>query len=122
MKVLGIHTGHDSSAALVIDGRIVADVAEERFTRIKHYNGLPIHAIAYCLESQSLTMEDIDAVAVPTKFGEPHLNFLLNLTDGRRERQPNAGRFLLELALTTMKKTTSKAPLYLQNFPVRPSA
>jgi len=33
MKILGVHIGHDSSAALVVDGRIVADVAEERFTR-----------------------------------------------------------------------------------------
>ena len=65
MNILGIHIGHDSSAALVRDGRIVADVAEERFVRIKHYSGLPLNAIAYCLQSQGLKMEDIDAIAVP---------------------------------------------------------
>ena len=77
MKVLGLHIGHDSSAALVVDGRIVADVAEERFTRTKHYCGLPIHAIAYCLQSQGLRMADLDAVAVPTAGALPELNFLL---------------------------------------------
>ena len=65
MKILGVHIGHDSSAALVVDGRIVADVAEERFTRTKHFCGLPIHAVDYCLKSQGLTMADLDAVAVP---------------------------------------------------------
>src|SRR5256885_16806906 len=59
MNILGIHIGHDSSAALVVDGRIVADVAEERFTRLKHYAGLPIRAIEYCLKSQRLTMADL---------------------------------------------------------------
>ena len=65
MNVLGIHTGHDSSAALIVDGRIVADVAEERFSRIKHDAGLPLNCINYCLKSQKLTMADIDCVAVP---------------------------------------------------------
>ena len=46
-----------------------ADVAEERFTRTKHYAGLPIHAIEYCLKSQQLTMADLDAVAVPVDDG-----------------------------------------------------
>ncbi len=79
MKVLGIHIGHDSSAALIVDGRIVADVAEERFTRTKHYAGLPIHAIEYCLKSQQLTMADLDAVAVPARGSVPDLNFLFDL-------------------------------------------
>ena len=52
MKILGVHIGHDSSASLVIDGKIVADVAEERFNRIKHYAGLPRNAVNYCLNSQ----------------------------------------------------------------------
>ena len=66
MNVLGIHIGHDSSACLVVDGRIVADVAEERFTRTKHYAGLPINAIDYCLSEGGLKIEDIDQVAVPS--------------------------------------------------------
>ena len=65
MKVLGIHIGHDSSAALVVHGKIIADVAEERFSRVKHDAGLPLRSIDYCLKSQKLTMADIDAVAVP---------------------------------------------------------
>ena len=45
---------HDSAAALVVDGRIVAAAQEERFTRIKHDPGFPSRAIAYCLEEAGL--------------------------------------------------------------------
>ena len=49
--ILGISAFyHDSAAALVIDGRIVAAAQEERFTRIKHDSAFPTHAIDYCLD------------------------------------------------------------------------
>ncbi len=50
MRILGISAFyHDSAAALVEDGRIVAAAQEERFTRKKHDRGFPQHAIDYCL-------------------------------------------------------------------------
>jgi carbamoyltransferase len=50
IKILGISAlYHDSAAALVIDGRIVAAAQEERFTRIKHDKRLPLNAIKFCL-------------------------------------------------------------------------
>ena len=51
---------HDSAAALVVDGRIVAAAQEERFTRIKHDPAFPARAIAYCLEEAGLTSDDLD--------------------------------------------------------------
>ena len=49
--ILGISAFyHDSAAALVVDGKIVAAAQEERFTRIKHDAGFPRHAIAFCLK------------------------------------------------------------------------
>ena len=86
MNVLGVHIGHDSSAALVKDGRIVADVAEERFVRIKHYSKLPINSIEYCLKSQNLTMNDIDIIAIPAAGVAPELNFLFDLKGARAEK------------------------------------
>src|SRR5688500_17096657 len=53
---------HDSSATLVIDGRIVASVEEERFNRRKHSDGLPFEAIAYCLRKGGASPADIDDV------------------------------------------------------------
>ena len=49
-KVLGIHVGHDSGAALVEDGRVVAAVDEERLSRLKHCADFPLGAIRWCLE------------------------------------------------------------------------
>ncbi len=118
MKVLGIHIGHDSSAALVVDGRIVADVAEERFTRTKHYCGLPLHSIAYCLKSQGLAIGDVDAVAVPSKHGVPSLNFLLDLKGPKRERTAKMHR-ALEFVREILKKPDAKPPLYVKNFPLQ---
>jgi len=54
MNILGVHIGHDSSAALIQDGKSVADVAEERFNRIKHYGGMPLESIRFCLEQGDL--------------------------------------------------------------------
>ena len=119
MKVLGIHIGHDSSAALVVDGRIIADVAEERFTRTKHYCGLPIRAIEYCLKSQQLTMADLDAVAVPVGGSMPDLNFLFDLRGAKREplsRKRQAVEFVREM----LKSPEVKPPLYIRNFPLHP--
>ncbi len=47
---------HDSAAALLRDGEIVAAVQEERFSRKKHDPEFPINAIRYCLESQSIAL------------------------------------------------------------------
>ncbi|MCH9729778.1 MAG: carbamoyltransferase [Actinomycetia bacterium] len=64
MNILGISAFyHDSAAALVIDGQIVAAAQEERFTRVKHDPGFPVNAIAYCLHAGGVGRAGIDAVA-----------------------------------------------------------
>src|SRR5947209_3193651 len=64
MNILGISAFyHDSAACLVRQGEIIAAAQEERFTRIKHDRDFPIHAVRYCIESQGLSFEQIDAVA-----------------------------------------------------------
>ena len=62
--ILGISAFfHDSAAAIIVDGRVVAAVQEERFSRIKNDRGFPSQAIAYCLEAAKLSPEQIDYVA-----------------------------------------------------------
>jgi len=61
--ILGISAFyHDSAAALVVDGEIVAAAQEERFTRKKHDYGFPQHAVDYCLEEVGIWPEDLDYV------------------------------------------------------------
>ncbi len=73
MYVLGISCFfHDSSAALLKDGVIVAAAEEERFTRKKHDNTFPINAIQYCLKSQNISIQDIEHVGF---YEKPFLKF-----------------------------------------------
>lgn len=73
MKILGISAFyHDSAAALVVDGEIVAAAQEERFTRKKHDSGYPTNAIEYCLEACGITLGDVDYV---TFYDKPFLKF-----------------------------------------------
>jgi carbamoyltransferase len=73
MNILGISAFyHDSAAALVRDGEIVAAAQEERFTRIKHDNRFPSHAVDYCLEAAGIAAEQLDYVAF---YEKPLLKF-----------------------------------------------
>ncbi len=73
MRVLGISAFyHDSAAALVDDGRIVAAAQEERFTRKKADANYPRHAVDYCLKAAGLTLKDLDYVAF---YDKPFLKF-----------------------------------------------
>lgn len=63
MKILGISAYyHDSAAALLVDGEIVAAAQEERFTRKKHDSRFPEHAVRYCLSEAGLSLGDVDHV------------------------------------------------------------
>src|SRR6516165_6186958 len=73
MRVLGISAFyHDSAAALIADGRIVAATQEERFTRKKFDANYPRHAVEYCLKAGGVTLADVDYVAF---YHQPFLNF-----------------------------------------------
>ncbi len=73
MHILGISCYyHDAAVALVTDGKLVAAVQEERFTRIKHDQNYPVNAIAWCLQHAGLSVEDLDAVAF---YDKPFLKF-----------------------------------------------
>ena len=73
MRVLGISAFyHDSAAAMVDDGRIVAAAQEERFTRKKHDSDFPKHAIDYCLQEAGCGLEACDFVAF---YDKPFLKF-----------------------------------------------
>jgi carbamoyltransferase len=73
MKILGISAFyHDSAAALIENGEIVAAAQEERFTRKKHDPGFPSQAIAFCLEYSGLTLNELDAIVF---YDKPLLKF-----------------------------------------------
>ena len=73
MNILGINAFfHDSSAALVQDGKLVAAAEEERFTRKKHDLSWPKNAIEYCLKQGNITIEQVDYIGF---YEKPLLKF-----------------------------------------------
>jgi carbamoyltransferase len=73
MRILGLSAFyHDSAAALIEDGRIVAAAQEERFTRKKHDPGFPAHAIRYCLDAAKVDLDGVDHVVF---FEKPLVKF-----------------------------------------------
>ncbi len=73
VRILGISAFyHDSAAALVVDGEIVAAAQEERFTRRKHDAGFPANAVRYCLAEGRVKLSEIDHIAF---YDKPFLKF-----------------------------------------------
>lgn len=73
MRILGVSAFyHDSAAALIDNGRIVAAAQEERFTRKKHDPRFPAHAIQYCLKEGGIALRDVDHVVF---YEKPFLKF-----------------------------------------------
>lgn len=65
MTILGINAYHaDSSAAIFVDGKLIAATEEERFTRVKHWAGFPALAIKFCLQEAGITLEQLDYIAI----------------------------------------------------------
>ncbi|MCL4199877.1 hypothetical protein KJZ67_00870 [Patescibacteria group bacterium] len=93
MKILGISCYyHDAAAAIIVDGTVIAAAAEERFTRKKHDNSFPEHAIRYCLEWSNIHISDIDEVVF---YEKPVLKFeriLMQHLDGF----PKSGKIFAE--------------------------
>ena len=73
MNVLGLSAHfHDASAALLVDGKVVAAAAEERFSRQRHDANFPRYAIDFCLKRAALEAGQLDAVVF---YEEPHVKF-----------------------------------------------
>src|SRR5207245_6005042 len=73
MRILGISAFyHDSAAALVTDGRIVAAAQEERFSRRKHDARFPVNALRYCLDEAGIALDAVDHIVF---YDKPFLKF-----------------------------------------------
>lgn len=77
MIILGINAYHaDSSAAIFVDGKMIAAIEEERFRRVKHWAGFPNLSIRFCLEEAGIDLKDVDHIAIGR---DPKAKFLKKL-------------------------------------------
>lgn len=114
--VLGIQVGHDAAAALVIDGRVVADVAEERFTRVKNDSSFPLHAIEFCLRFAGMKSTELDAIALPSRYLNAEVPVFIDIP---KDKLPVEDRTLASRVKQSMlsyvvpeRGSATKLPLY----------
>ena len=113
MTILGIWDGHDAGAALLLDGRVVAAVNEERLSRRKLEVRFPAASIRACLEIGRLTAADVDLVAASTSDPAKTLGRLMPWTKERyyavRRRRVRPGR-LATLTWSAKRRITEWPP------------
>jgi len=124
MNILGVHLGHDSGAALVRDGYVVADASEERFNHIKHYGSYPFESLQFCLTQGKIDMVDIDAIAISTYLQDPAIKILFGLSaDEVNELVANNDQLkILSIGIKSkiksrvLKRMPEGTPLYVRPF------
>jgi carbamoyltransferase len=117
MNILGISAFyHDSAAALVTDGDIVAAAQEERFTRVKHDWRFPQHAIEYCLREGKLDAKNLDFVVF---YDKPFLKFERILETYLATAPAGIGSFIKSMPLWIKQKLWMKSVIQdaLKSYP-----
>ena len=98
---------HDSSAAIVVDGKVIAAIEEEKLSGIKHDNSFPLQAIQFCLDYAKVKISDVDVVCW---YEEPELKYdRVSKTLGKRWISKNK-------TWNDFKETFSKTEGDLQNY------
>jgi carbamoyltransferase len=86
MIILGINAYHgDAAAAIVVDGKLIAAVEEERFNRQKHCAGFPTESVRYCLSAAGVTIADVDHIGI-SRDPSAHLHKKILFAAGRAVR------------------------------------
>lgn len=110
MKILGISAFyHDSAAALIIDGNIIAAAQEERFTRKKHTSEFPVNTVKYCLEYSGCSIDELDAIVF---YDKPLLKFERLLETYYAFAPKGLAQFLTSIPLWMKEKLFLKKLLY----------
>lgn len=109
MKILGISAYyHDSAAAIIEDGKIIAAAQEERFTRRKNDPSFPKHAITYCLKEAGVGLNELDAVVF---YDKPFLKFERILQTVIETAPKGLGLFLRSMPVWLKEKLFLKSLL-----------
>jgi carbamoyltransferase len=121
MYILGLNAFHwDSSACILKDGVLIAAAEEERFTRIKHWLGLPTQAVKFCLSAAGISLADVDYVTIghdPKAKAFQKLAYVLRnpkafaLARERAKRTFNIANIIDDIAEELKEPLTGKRPV-----------
>ena len=120
MNILAVRYGHSASAALIKDGNIVADIMEERFSRIKNDSSFPIKSIEYCLRESNLKSDEIDCLAIPTTNFQHDFRSFFKLNKETTDKLDKSLKYRLKKRLGMIPART-KLPLYQEKFNLNPN-
>lgn len=110
MAILGISAFyHDAAAAIIHDGKIMVAAQEERFTRIKNDASFPENAIRFCLESTSLSLNELEAIAF---YDKPFLKFERLLETYLEYAPKGLSSFLISMPIWVKQKLFIKQEIY----------
>ncbi len=117
MVILGIHHGHDSSAAIIKDGKIIADAQEERFSRVKHSNNAPLKAIEFCLKKAEISnIDDVDYISYSQEKTSRETNVIFDM-NGNQIKTTNLAKQLAKSILgKSFGENNLKLPIYYQKY------
>ncbi len=103
MIILGLNAYHaDSSAAILVDGKLIAATEEERIRRVKHWAGFPSRAIEFCLKEAGVSLNEVDHITIgrdPKAKWNKKVMFLL--------KDPFGGIATVKERLSNKKKISS---------------
>ena len=122
--ILGIQVGHDAAAALIVDGKIIADVAEERLTRVKNDSSFPLNAIAFCLDYVGIKAEDLDAIAIPNCYLNPSVQVFFDIAKKQLPKENRTVKSRLKQTVLqyvlNSKRTDTTLPIYQEQIKISP--
>jgi carbamoyltransferase len=117
MIILGINAYHaDSSAAIFVNGKMIAAIEEERFRRVKHWAGFPSQAIDFCLKEAGVNIEQVDHIAIGR---DPRAKFFRKLIF--LASNPRGSFKVIKDRAQNAKKVTSLEDEFQQYFGAAPS-
>jgi len=117
MVVLGIHSGHDSSAAIIRDGKIIADVQEERFSRIKHSANFPFKSIAYCLKMAGLdSINDVDYISNSEQNTKKTTRVIFDISESPNKTKNFLKKTVNSVFLGIANTDNLKLPIYYPDY------
>ena len=119
INILGISSNyHESAAALLVDGKIEAAIAQERLSRIKHDANFPKDAIDFCLQQAGITAEDLDWVVF---YEKPLVKFHRNLINSLKYYPKSRSFFVDSMKNALVEKLWIKSTILSYLRQVRPS-
>ena len=118
MNILGISAYyHDSAAAIIQDGDIIAAAQEERFTRIKHDPAFPVNAVKFCLEYSGLSLDQVDAFVF---YDKPLLKFERLLETYYGFAPKGIKSFMMAMPVWLKEKMFLKREIYAEHEKIGP--